>query len=113
MATAGPRRTPTSTDAGQAVANLKPAFHQSLLLKQALFVSAVVLLTTATLGWVSYGFAQNTLRDLIHKRLRLVVAEEFDVVLMDIQMPVMDGLQAAAAIRQREVHTGRRTPSSS
>jgi CheY-like chemotaxis protein len=39
-----------------------------------------------------------------------VATEEYDVVLMDIQMPVMDGLQAAAAIRQREVQTGRRTP---
>jgi len=35
----------------------------------------------------------------------------WDVILMDIQMPVMDGLAAAAAIRAREVETGRpRTP---
>jgi signal transduction histidine kinase/CheY-like chemotaxis protein len=38
-------------------------------------------------------------------------AAAWDVILMDIQMPVMDGLSAAAAIRAREAETGRaRTP---
>ena len=42
--------------------------------------------------------------------LQAVEKESFDLVFMDVQMPVMDGFEATAAIRKREEPSGMRLP---
>ena len=44
------------------------------------------------------------------KRLQAVQVQRFDLVLMDLQMPEMDGFAATAAIRELEKTTGRHLP---
>ena len=44
------------------------------------------------------------------KALKALQEHAFDLILMDVQMPVMDGVEATAAIRQAEETTGVHIP---
>ena len=45
-----------------------------------------------------------------HEAVKLASRERFDLILMDIQMPEMDGFEATAAIREIERRTGSHAP---
>jgi CheY-like chemotaxis protein len=45
-----------------------------------------------------------------YEAIEAIERESFDLVLMDVQMPEMDGIQAAGVIRDREKTTGGRIP---
>jgi CheY-like chemotaxis protein len=70
-------------------------------------------------GLINQKVAVNLLKQRGHRvtvanngqeALAALGSESFDVVLMDVQMPVMDGFEATAIIRDREKKTGAHIP---
>jgi CheY-like chemotaxis protein len=64
---------------------------------------------------VATAILQKKGHEIVHaengaKALEAVRQSRFDLILMDVQMPDMDGLQATAAIRALEQSSGRHTP---
>ena len=54
--------------------------------------------------------ASITVAETGRQALEILESQSFDLVLMDIQMPEMDGIELAVAIRERESSTGQRVP---
>ncbi|MDB6003993.1 MAG: domain S-box, partial [Prosthecobacter sp.] len=53
---------------------------------------------------------QVTLANNGREALAILANQSFDAILMDVQMPEMNGLEATAAIRQSEIGTGKHVP---
>jgi PAS domain S-box-containing protein len=88
--------------AGQYARNAKPA---SILLVEDNAVNRKLAVTRLEQWGHNVSIAENG-----QQALDRLAQQGFDLILMDVQMPVMGGFEATAKIREREGQTGRRTP---
>jgi two-component system sensor histidine kinase/response regulator len=80
-----------------------PVRRLKILLAEDNIVNQVLAVKLLTRRGHAVTVANNGL-----EALAALERETFDLVLMDVQMPVMGGFEATAAIRQRELETGTR-----
>jgi CheY-like chemotaxis protein len=80
-----------------------PVRRLKILLAEDNIVNQVLAVKLLTRRGHTVTVANNGL-----EALAALERETFDLILMDVQMPVMGGFEATAAIRQREMETGAR-----
>jgi len=89
---------------GSALPGYDPGNYSILLAEDNLINRNLAMQLLTKKGW-DVVTAENGM-----KALDIARNNTFDLILMDIQMPVMDGLEATEEIRKYEKNEGRRTP---
>ena len=90
---------PYAADSGPDLGRLRVLLTEDNVINQKL---AIGVLT-------KYGHEVTVANDG-QEAVEALEVDEFDVVLMDVQMPVMDGFEATRIIRERDHEAGRHTP---
>ena len=93
-----------STESQPSLANL-PFENLRILVAEDHEINQIVAHHLLTTGGATVFLAPNGL-----EVLRAWETEPFDLVLMDCQMPLMDGYEATGEIRRREASSGKRVP---
>ena len=99
LKTAAPEAKPEGAES--AAPDSEPAASLDILLVEDTPINQQV-----ALGMLSRLGHRVTLAENGREALTALAERDFDLVLMDVQMPVMDGLEATAAIRRREKGRG-------
>jgi CheY-like chemotaxis protein len=100
-----PRAHAATSDTGTSPQESKTACSLRILLTEDNIVNQRVALRILEKAGHQVTVAENG-----RVALKLLDEKPFDLILMDVQMPEMDGFKATALIRALEKHTGRHIP---
>jgi CheY-like chemotaxis protein/HPt (histidine-containing phosphotransfer) domain-containing protein len=83
----------------------RPIHHLRVLLAEDTLANQKIVKNILTKRGHAVEIARNG-REVVE----MIRSQPFDIILMDVQMPIMDGFQATSAIRSLEAHLGHRVP---
>jgi two-component system, sensor histidine kinase and response regulator len=98
--------TPQPIHAVEPAATPAPKADAPLVRRKVLLAEDNVVNQRVAIGLLSKRGHDVTLAETGRQAIEALERDRFDVVLMDVQMPDMDGLEATAEIRRREATTG-------